>query len=543
MLLRLLLGVLVAVALVAALELALRASGLAPAPRLMTLEAGSKPDTLRFRAWRLFTATPPTSPDFAATKPAGALRIAILGESAAAGFPYLGSSTPARWLALRLSKVLPGRTIEVVDAAVAGIGSDWMKDAAEQLAPRGVDLAIVYAGNNELLKPMLVRAGEERDPPLRARVGKLAIARLVRRLQGPTESAEPQLPPPFVDSNELLDDRHLGDLKDFALQRFEDNLAAAGRALHAAGAQVLMVRPVANLESAPLGSILRADLADASKRRCRELLAEAAKAQAAGQPARAKEQLEQLCAIDGCVALARYRLGRLLATAGDADGARREWTIALDCDERPSRVNALGAARIRSAATATGAAFLDAQAEFAKLGGPPAALLVDHCHLSIEGQYRLVSLWIATLAERGMIAPRDQWRLDADVTFEQGVAALGLNVADALLSEVQLGFTSLLASREEPQARDEHLATARARFQDVLDRYPGQPRARCGMAFVRVASGDVDGALAEFDAVAKEAPAALREMESAASSWKALAQILGDRGLVLANGRVARKTP
>ncbi len=104
-------------------------------------------------ARRYFTgeATPPEPPVdlFAANKPAHALRIFVLGESTAAGFPYPRNGTFSRVLRDALGDVLPGDTVEVVNMGIAATNSYTMVDLAREVIAQKPDAVLIYAGHNE----------------------------------------------------------------------------------------------------------------------------------------------------------------------------------------------------------------------------------------------------------------------------------------------------------------------------------------------------------------------------------------------------------
>ena len=81
-------------------------------------------------------------------KPAGAARIVILGESAAAGTPEPAFSF-GRILERMLRQRYPQRKIEVINAAMRGVNSHILLPTARDCLRLSPDLFIVYMGNNE----------------------------------------------------------------------------------------------------------------------------------------------------------------------------------------------------------------------------------------------------------------------------------------------------------------------------------------------------------------------------------------------------------
>src|SRR4029453_9537269 len=80
------------------------------------------------------------------------VRVVVLGESAAQGDPE-----PTFGLARHLQGMLedagPGARVEVVNAGLVAINSHALVPMARDLARRAPDVAVVYAGNNEVVGP------------------------------------------------------------------------------------------------------------------------------------------------------------------------------------------------------------------------------------------------------------------------------------------------------------------------------------------------------------------------------------------------------
>ena len=95
-----------------------------------------------------FPPNPPGDP-FLISKPAHSMRIFVLGESSAAGFPYPSNGTFARVLRDALSDVLTGDTVEVVNMGMAATNSYTIADLAGDIVEQKPDAVIIYGGHNE----------------------------------------------------------------------------------------------------------------------------------------------------------------------------------------------------------------------------------------------------------------------------------------------------------------------------------------------------------------------------------------------------------
>ena len=92
--------------------------------------------------------SPPGDP-FLIEKPAHSMRIFVLGESSAAGFPYPPNGTFARVLRDALTDVLPNDTVEVVNMGMAATNSYTIVDLTGEVIREKPDAVIIYGGHNE----------------------------------------------------------------------------------------------------------------------------------------------------------------------------------------------------------------------------------------------------------------------------------------------------------------------------------------------------------------------------------------------------------
>ena len=111
---------------------------LAPSPRVAR----------RYFAGEAMPPAPPTDV-FAADKSAHALRLFVLGESTAAGFPYPHNGTFSRVVRDALHDVLPNDSIEVVNVGIAATNSYTLVDLTNDVLAQHPDGVLIYAGHNE----------------------------------------------------------------------------------------------------------------------------------------------------------------------------------------------------------------------------------------------------------------------------------------------------------------------------------------------------------------------------------------------------------
>ncbi len=102
----------------------------------------------------------PTTDLFAAQRPANSFRIFVLGESAAAGFPYPANGSFSRLLQDALRDVLTGDSVEVVNLGIAATNSYTMQDLVGEVVAAHPDAVLVYAGHNEYYGALGVASSE-----------------------------------------------------------------------------------------------------------------------------------------------------------------------------------------------------------------------------------------------------------------------------------------------------------------------------------------------------------------------------------------------
>lgn len=347
-------------------------------------------------------------------KPAGTVRIVVLGESAAQGVPEpLFGFAPQ--LRAQLRARYPGKNIEVLNTGIVAINSHVVYQVACDLAEFSPDLFVVYMGNNEMVGPYGPGCAYlSAMPPLplirlsvfirSTRTGQLlgaALARFRRPGATPVEWGGMAM---FAESAVRGDDPRLGK----AYRYFEQNLEDIVRVATSAGAKTMLCTVVSNLKDCPpLLSLHRPDLAGAE-------LAAWEKAFAAGrlrwlleEKDAARPELLEAGRLDPQYADTWFMLGSLELQAGNISAAREHFLAAQHWDAlrfRPDgRINEIIREVARRHETVR---LIDAARQ---LGSDPAAttepagreVLFEHVHLDWEGNYQL-GLAMAQAAEAAL---------------------------------------------------------------------------------------------------------------------------------------------
>jgi tetratricopeptide (TPR) repeat protein len=399
--------------------LRLGVAALAPALVLLLLEAGLrlggygyatgffvKADTPglwraneRF-GWRFFPRPLSRDPELLtiSSKPAGVVRIFVLGSSAAQGVPDSAYSF-GRILEVMLRQRYPGTRFEVVNAAMTATNSHVAEEIARDCASFEPDLFIVYSGNNEVIGPYGPGTVFESWSPARwmirarcrlatTRVGQL-LAHGVASLRPPAKKLTRWQGLEMFANNPIpADDPRLAT----TYENFRQNLAAICRVARNAGAKVVLSTVAVNLEDCPpMGSQHRLGLSSEDLKRWDALYREGSDLESGGKPREAMEKFLAAEKIDGRYAELPFRMGRCLAALGDRPAARERFAKARDLDVMRFRADSKENAIIREVARKQdeGVALADAEEALAACGIPDKDLLYEHVHFTFEGNYQL----------------------------------------------------------------------------------------------------------------------------------------------------------
>ncbi len=332
-----------------------------------------------------------------------AVRIVVLGESAAQGIP-----APAFGFAPQLRAQLraryPGKDIEVVNTGLVAINSHVVYQVARQLARFSPDLFVVYMGNNEVVGPYGPGCAYlSQMPPLwvirlsvfvkSTRTGQLA-ARVIARLgSGGRGHGEWGGMPMFVDSAVCGDDPRLGAV----YRNFEANLRDIVGVASGAGAKTLLCTVASNLKDcAPLLSRHRAGLSATELARWEKAFKRGRTEWLFGEYDQARAELLGALEIDPQYADTSFMLGSIELAQGDIESARARFVDAEHWDGlrfRPDpRINEI----IRRVARegSPGVGLVDVADAF---GSEPSSrmapagrqLFFEHVHLNWNGNYAL----------------------------------------------------------------------------------------------------------------------------------------------------------
>lgn len=343
--------------------------------------------------------------NFLMPKPADTVRIFLVGESAAKGYPQPRNLAVSSFLRAMLSDAVPDKKIEVVDLGTTAVASFPLVYQVRDALRFDPDLFIFYVGNNEFFGAYGVASinasGSLPVWALRMMRAARGLA-LVQVLDGWLYRG--------ADENRSLMEQMIGrtfiptdsPLRDAAARNLETNLGTMLDDAKRAGTPVLVCTTAANESGlAPLGNDELTGSDESRQRELRALLAEAESALAAKDPDLARNRLEEALKLAPRHARARFLLGQALAAEGQPIEAREAFLAARDLDTMPWRPTSRTEEAICTAAASRSAPLCDVAAIFREESADGATgwdLLDDHVHLSLSGQARAARAMAAAAA-------------------------------------------------------------------------------------------------------------------------------------------------
>lgn len=341
-----------------------------------------------------------------AVKPSGAIRIFVLGESAAMGDPEPAFG-PARYLEVLLQQRFPDRDFEIVNVAFTAINSHVLLPLANECAKHDGDLWIIYMGNNEMVGPYGAATilGTQAPPrPFirlvtaiqRTRVGQLGME-IVRKIQKPSIKSGSWGGMAMFQNQRVAPK---SPMREVIYENFSANLNAMLRCGLDSGAGIILNTVAVNLhDSPPFASLPDETLSPESKKRFDALFQEGLKAQEAKSWTNAAALFGQAVEMDGGFAEAHFRRAMCLEQAGQPDDARKHFQLACDTDALPFRTDSRENGLIReSAARHAGNKLLLVDAPVVMASNLAAGQcgqesFYEHVHFNFDGGYRLGLVW------------------------------------------------------------------------------------------------------------------------------------------------------
>jgi tetratricopeptide (TPR) repeat protein len=327
--------------------------------------------------------------NFKMPKPQGTLRIFLIGESAAKGYPQPRNLSMGAFLREMLAAAHPEKTIEVIDLGTTAVASFPLVYQVREALNFSPDFFVVYVGNNEFFGAYGTGSINSSGtlPPV--------VMRLQRMLRGlALVQALDSLVHSRTEENRSLMEQMIGrisipadsPLRDAAARNLRENLETIFSEIRASGVPVIACTTASNESGmAPLGRDLPVDSEE-----FQNLLREAQSSLEA-DPERAAGLLRKATTLAPAHANTHFLLGKALAASGNRTAACEAFLQARDLDTMPWRPISQTEEAIREAAQAAGIPLCDI-AEIFRTGDSYGAtgweLMDDHVHLSLAGQQK-----------------------------------------------------------------------------------------------------------------------------------------------------------
>lgn len=367
---------------------------------------------------------------FLAEKPANGFRVFVVGGSSAAGTPYPTSYAFSGWLEQLLVAALPGRSVEVTNAAFSGYATRRVLTVVREIARHEPDLLVVYAGHNEFAEERFYAHLVDLDPRifrLWEWAASLRSYQLLARLL-PVPSPGSDAPPQDLQKDgkralqmfAVLDERSQGDA--YTNQREDSyrdlhyafNLRQIVGATVQVGGRVALLSLGQNLSDwAPAASQHGRPLDAAMLARFDARIEAGDAAREAADCAAAATAYRAALDIDGSYAQAHFDLATCLRSLGRLEDAAAHYARASDLDRVPHGAPGPFNQTIREVAEETGALFIDTSDALKRESGERLSgddLFLDMVHPNIRAHQVIAGEIVRALRADGTPEPPRAWQ-------------------------------------------------------------------------------------------------------------------------------------
>jgi len=325
-------------------------------------------------------------------KPAGTVRIFLVGASAIEGYPQPRHLASSAFLQAMLQDAWPERKVEVINLGATAIASFPVCGILTEALEYEPDLVVIHTGHNEFFGAYGVasvsRAGN-RPWMLQATrwIQSLALMQGLNQLLHPDRE---HLNRSLMET--MMGRQHIGahdKRREAAARNLHHNVSEMLRRCQAAGVPALVcTQPTNERDLAPVGTDNLDGLSPAAQHNVKELLAEE-NATLDTDPAAAEAAARQVIQQAPDHARAHYLLGRALAAQGKAAPALDAFIKARDLDPLPWRIPTSSQDAVLRAAAEHSAPVCDLTARF-RAESPQGIigweLMDDHVHPTLTGQ-------------------------------------------------------------------------------------------------------------------------------------------------------------
>jgi tetratricopeptide (TPR) repeat protein len=375
--------------------------------------------------------------DFLMPKPADTVRIFLVGESAARGYPQPRNLAVSSFLQAMLSDAWPDKTVEVLNLGTTAVSSFPLVYQVREALDFSPDLFIFYTGNNEFFGAYgtaSINAAGSWPPRAWGWMRAVRGLALVQALDAWLHRGADENRGLMGGMNGQTVIAADSQLREAAARNLAANLGTMLDEVRAAGVPSIVCTTAANESGLhPLGEDDVGGLGGKQQGEVQRLMGEAAAAAERDDFTRAVTLLREAVRIAPRHARVRFVLGQVLARAGQPGLARVSFLEARDLDTMPWRPVSLTEQAIRNTALVKGAVLCDI-AEIFRGESPDGAtgweLLDDHVHLSLSGQALAARAMVGAMVNLGgslQLGPDELALVRDDGVY---AAALGANRYD-----------------------------------------------------------------------------------------------------------------
>ncbi len=381
-----------------AIELVLRLVGFGdPVTFFRSIEVGGRTFTVEnpYFGQRFFRQHIPRVPAWNLIPPPsqGIPRIAVIGESAAQGYPLqkIGLGSLLEGI---LEIQHPGQRFDFINACMTSVNSHVLEEVVTEVAALRPDVSVIYMGNNEVVGPYgpgTPFSSGLHTPWMIWLDKKLRATCTFQLVEHVYLFLAPAGRPRSWEGFDMFDELHVpADSSALApvYAAFEQNLRSILDRLLSAGSRIVLCTVAVNLADwGPSGSVPLAPDSPAA-----QFLNEGSDLLEAGRPEAALGPLEQAVGVAPGHAAAFFLLGRALCQSGRTAEGEAALRRARDLDTHRFRADSRINDIIRRTAAdyaAQGVVLVDADRGLVEGGVPGFNEFTEHVHLTFDGMKRL----------------------------------------------------------------------------------------------------------------------------------------------------------
>lgn len=372
---------------------------------------------------------------FVMPKPENTIRIFLIGESAAKGYPQPKNLSMSSFLQVMLSDIKPDKKIEIINLGTTAVASFPIIYIVRDALRYDPDLFISYTGNNEffgaygtasinstgIFRPWIL--------PVLRWIHGLAIVQASYEMLGndgeeKTTLMEQMIGQAMVDQDDSMREEAAGNLK-YSLQQITDEVKSFG-------GQLLFCTTASNESGLqPLGEENLKSINTNEREKIFQLWNEG-KILISQNPQRAVDALLSALAIAPQHAGINFTLAQAYAALGEYSKAKELFITAKNLDTMPWRPIEKTENAIREVAKNNGVPLCDIAESFRNRDGENTDwdLIDDHVHLSIKGQAEAARLILKSIARLNGNLAFDIARVETLPDWKFYAEKLGYNIYD-----------------------------------------------------------------------------------------------------------------